>query len=169
MSNVRAHGEKRMTDDEFQTFLDESVEDLSSKQDALNSEFGIGGFNRWHFDQASERLQFFNAQGDLACEADVIAIGSFAPSSNTWKWAWANESMLQSLRRKAEPLKQLANVTGFQLFCSEPAVSVQGENMAWELAAMSVRHLKARGAYRAPTSTGLSSFLAITSLRRIAS
>jgi hypothetical protein len=157
-----------MNDDEFQTFLDESMDALEEKQAKLKTEFGLSDFSRWHFDQRTERLQFFNAKDQLSLIADVVDIGSFASNSNTWKWAWANGSVLASLREKAETLKELGALTGLDIFTSESAVAVDDENMAWELTAMSVRHLSAIGAYRAPSSTRpLATFLAITRVELI--
>lgn len=158
-----------MTDEEFEDFVQSTMDELIAKQDQLKSEYGFGSFERWHFDQVSETLSFFDAAGKLTLEAEVIDIGSYASNSNTWKWAWANESVLPALRTKAEPLKQLRDVTGFDLFSSESTVSVEDENMAWELAAMSVRKLGALGAYKAPSSSRpLSTFLAIMRVRRCA-
>jgi hypothetical protein len=157
-----------MNDEEFQTFLDESMDALLEKQAALKAEFGLSNFSRWHFDQATEQLHFFNKMDQLSLVAYVIDIGSFASNSNTWKWAWANDTVLPSLREKAEPLKELGTLTGFDMFTSESAVAIENENMAWELTAMGVRHLNAIGAYRAPSSTKpLATFLAITRVELI--
>lgn len=155
-----------MTDDEFGAFIETSMDELLAKQRALQTEHGLGDFARWHFDQATEVLSFFDAEDRLALEADVIDMGSHAPDAGTWKWAWANEYVLPSLRSKAEPLKALHDLTGIGFFNSESAVSVEDESMEWEIVAMSVRQLQALGAYRAPSSSNsLATYLAITSLR----
>ncbi len=155
-----------MTDDEFEAFIEDSMNELRAKQSTLQTKHGMGTFARWHFDQATELLSFFDAQDRLALEAEVIDLGSHSTESSTWKWAWANESVLPSLRRKAEPLKQLHALTGIGFFGSESAVSVEDESMVWEIVAMSVRQLQALGAYRAPSSSGsLTSYLAITRVR----
>ncbi len=158
-----------MTDEEFGEFVESSMDQLLEKQESLKSEFGLGSYDRWHFDQTTQTLSFFNAAGDVVLEADVVDIGSYASNSNTWKWAWSNESVVPALREKAEPLRRLQALTGFELFGSESAVSVEDDNMAWELVAMSVRQLGAIGAYRAPSSSKpLATFLAITHIRHIA-
>jgi hypothetical protein len=149
-----------MTDEEFDTFLSSAYEELTHKQALLVEQYGFGTLKRWWFDQTTEKLQLFDAADNLVIEADVIEIGTYSPISISWKWAWANDSTLPGLRKKAEPLKELHDITGIKIFGCEDAFEIQGEEMAWELAAFSVRHLAALGCYRAP-SDGPTVFLAI--------
>jgi hypothetical protein len=158
-----------MTDSEFQEFLDSANDELQRKQEALKHQFGLGSTSRWHFEQATGNLQFFDENDQLAVEADVIDIGSYARKSSTWMWAWANDSVLPWLKQRAEKLKELESITGIALFGYENAFEVDDEVMAWEMAAMSVRHLDAAGCYRAPSSgDGPDTFLAIMAIRRCA-
>jgi hypothetical protein len=158
-----------MTDEEFERFVQGAIAELSRKQDRLTAEFGLGGYARWDLDEEAETLAFFDATGRKALRAEVIQIGSYASNRGTWKWGWSNDSVLPHVRKKAEPLKELAVVTGFHMFAEAAAMSVD-EHLAWELAAISARHLDALGVYRAPSSSRpLASFLAITDIQRIAS
>ena len=153
-----------MTDEEFDTFLSIAYEELTHKQNFLVERYGFGTGNRWWFDQTTEELQLFDDADNLVIEADVIGIGTYSPKSNTWKWAWANKSVLPELRKKAEPLKELEDITGIEIFGCEDPFEIEGEAMAWELAAFAVRHLAALGCYRAP-SDGPTVFLAIMNVR----
>lgn len=157
-----------MTDDDFERFLSSAMEELHEKQTLLAEKHGLGTFARWWFDQETEMLDFMDEDGRKVLEASVIDIGSFAQEPGTWKWAWANDSLTDSLRDKASSLKALADQTGFALFAEEGAFDIDGAPMAWELAAVSVRHLGALGVYRAPSSKKpLMSFLAIMTIRRV--
>ena len=149
-----------MTDEEFETFLSTAYEELKRKQDLLIKRYGFGTCKRWWFDQTTEKLQLFDHVDKLVIDADVIEIGTYSPISISWKWAWGNDSTLPGLRKKAEPLKELEDITGIKIFGCEDAFEITGEAMAWELAAFSVRHLGALGCYRAP-SDGPTVFLAI--------
>jgi hypothetical protein len=73
---------------------------------------------------------------------------------------------LAPLRFKALPLKQFEERTGFELFTAEDAFEAD-EHMAWELASLGVMYLKAEASYKAPSSSGPHTFLAITSLRKV--
>ncbi len=157
-----------MTGEEFDNFVNAANEELEEKQDQLGEKHGLGSFARWHFNQETSLLQFFDKKDRLAVEADVIDIGSYSPKSNTWKWAWSNESVLPPLREKSARLKELEGVTGIALFSQEAAFEVEDEAMAWELAAIAVKHLGAIGVYRVPSSSGgPHGFLAITSIRKM--
>jgi hypothetical protein len=158
-----------MTDKEFEDFVQAAIADLSRKQDRLAAEYNLGGCTRWELDEPTETLAFFDAAGRKVLRADVIHIGSYASNSGTWTWTWSNHGVLPHVRRKSEPLKELAALTGFHLF-AEPAAMSLDENIAWELAAICARHLAALGVYRAPASSRpLASFLAITDILRVAS
>ena len=158
----------RMSAEAFETFVDTAVDELSRKQDALISEHGFGDFDRWHFDQALQKLEMFDAADKKIMEADVIYIGSYARNSNTWKWAWSNAFVLPALRDRSVALKALERVTGRRLFVVPEAFKLDEECMAWELAAVSVQQLGAMGVYRTPHEDGrLHTFLAITAIRHL--
>jgi hypothetical protein len=154
-----------MTEEEFDSFLQLAMAELQKKQDQLATDFGLGSFSRWWFDQKSETLQFFNQSGSVVLEASIIDIGSYAAISNTWKWAWSNDSILPALRAKADCLKELEDITGYEIFGNDQPIEVD-EPMAWELAAIAVKHLGALGCYRAPMTTGPRTFLALMSITR---
>ena len=156
-----------MTEDEFDSYLAEAIEELQRKQDILKSNYNLGIYKRWWFEQATSLLQFFDQNDALCLEAKTIHIGSYSPKSNTWLWAWANVSVLPELREKSESLKVLSKITGYDLFEDYHTFHAD-ENLAWELAALSVKQLNAKGCYRAPASTGEHfSFLAIMDLQLV--
>jgi hypothetical protein len=156
-------------DQEFQAFLDSAVDELERKNHLLRETYGIGSLARWWFDQALQKVQFFDNDDTLAVEAEAIAIGSFAPQSKSWRWAWANDTALPEMRQRSESLRQLAQVTGFTVFSQEHAFEVDNEEMAWEFVALSVRHLGASGGYRIPSSNrALYTYLALMGVRRVA-
>lgn len=156
-----------MTDAEFEVYIQLANDELRQKQQVLKSEYGLGQAARWWFDQGSGTLQFFDGENRLVTEAEVIPIGSYSSKSSTWRWAWSNESILPSLRRSVLRLTELEIFTGMPLFASPHAFKVDGEAMAWELTAVSVKFLDAIGSYRAPSENDRPTiFLAIMSIRK---
>ena len=158
-----------MTESEFESFLAVANEELRYRQDSLKTQYRIGSFARWWYEQATAKLQFFNQANQIVLEADIIHVGSYSAKSNTWKWGWSNDSVLPCLRQKTETLKELESITGYDLFGSEAAFEVEDESQAWELTAIAVKHLGAIGCYRAPSSEegGPATFLAITSIQQV--
>src|SRR5580692_6064556 len=153
-----------MTDKEFGEFLASAVAELQLKQADLSDRLGFGQEGRWDFDQETQRLRLYDRADRLVVQADVIDVGSFAPQSRSWKWAWSNVSVLPALRERALKLKELEALTGLEMFGRSEAFQIDSEATAWELAAVSVMHLHALGCYRAPSPNGLMSFLAIMSV-----
>jgi hypothetical protein len=157
-----------MDDEQFQAFLDSAVEELDRKDALLRETYSLGSLGRWWFDQSTQTVQFFDKDDRLVVEADAIAIGSFAPESGSWRWAWANESALPEMRERSEPVRELAQATGIDIFDAGHAFEIDGEDMAWELVAMSVRHLGAVGAYRMPSEgRPLFTYLALMDVRHV--
>ena len=156
-----------MTDDEFYAFMDSTFAELEQKQVALSESYGLGnGAGRWWFEQATGKLQFFDAADQLEAEADVIDIGSYSAKANSWKWAWCNETVLPALRERAAKLKELESLTGIALFGLDHVFEIGDEAMAWELTAIAVYFLGALGCYKAPSSVenGPVTFLAIMAI-----
>lgn len=154
-----------MTEDEFQVFIEAAVEDLRRKNALLQDQHQLGKFARWWYEQGTAKLQFLDEAGLVQLEADTVHIGSYSPKSETWMWACSNESVRPALRMRALALRELLAITDYELFGDARAFKIDGEPMAWELAAIAVKHLDAIGCYRAPSSKGgPTTFLAITAL-----
>ena len=157
-----------MNDEKFEEFLEVSLNELSQKQELIKAEYGLGNYNNWYFNQLTEKLQFLNELQTPVVEAKVVVIGSYVLKSNSWKWAWANESFTPSIREKSKSLVGLTELTGIGLFSKEETISVENESMAWELGAFSVKYLNSLGLYRAPSKDGNQFiYLSLISLAKI--
>lgn len=138
-----------MTDEEFQIFLDNCFEELEEKQQELIDKFDLGSFQKFEFDFDKGEIYFLN-DGKTEVQANIIPIGSFNSESKTWMWAWANEGFPENLRTKSAQLKQLKEITGFDIFGNE--MSDIDEDMTWEIAGMSLNLLTSQGVYRGPVN-----------------
>lgn len=105
----------------------------------------------------------------MALEASVIQIGTYSPRSNSWLWAWANTSVLPQARQAADRIRELHALTGMKTFAHDHAFPIEDESMAWDLAALAVKHLSALGCYRAPSAGGgPTAFLALLTVHGFA-
>ena len=136
-----------MTGSQFDEYLDYCYENLEKKQETLSKEYGIGEFQEYWYDQESSKIQF-KSEGKVLLEFSVVFIGSWSSKSNTWMWAWANNSMTDGIKEQSSVLKELKSITGFDIFTNEYFDC--DEAMAHELTAFSVEHLKAKGMYISP-------------------
>jgi hypothetical protein len=156
-----------MNDDEFEVFLTAATQELNTKQAQLTQDYGFGTHKRWMFETDKAKLQFFDANERLMIEADIIDLGSYSPSAKTWKWAWAYESITPLLKAQSLRIKELEDITDLIIFGEDKAFEAD-EYLAWELAAMSVKHLSALGCYRAFSSArNVNMFFAITAVHVI--
>lgn len=138
-----------MNDIEFNRLLAYCVEELKQKQHDLDLAYGLSAAARWQFEAEEGVLVFMDERGQALHRFSVTPIGTFAAQKDSWKWAWANGHLPQSLRGKAGRIKSLQAETDFDLFTNPDDFSVD-EAMAWELAAISVQFLGALGCYRTP-------------------
>jgi len=156
-----------MNDEEFELFLTSATNELKEKQAHLTSAYGFGSHKRWMFENDKAKLQFFDQNDQLVIEADIIDIGSYSPNAETWKWAWAYDSINPVLKAESLRIKELEEITDLVVF-GETEPFEADEYLAWELAAMAVKHLNAMGCYRAFSSArNVSMFFAITEARII--
>lgn len=136
-----------MTDKQFDKYLDYCYDKLETKQGELLQNYGIGSFEEYWYSQEDGILQF-KSDGEVKLEFNVIFIGSWSSNSNTWMWSWGNKSMTDNARSQSASLKELQQVTGFDIF-AKPFFECD-EAMAHELTAFAVEHLNAKGMYISP-------------------
>jgi hypothetical protein len=146
-----------MSKKEFDAFLNSCYAELQEKQDILINQSGLMRYEDFLFDQTTRSIQFKN-NGEVGLEFSVVLVGSWSSKSNSWMWAWANESVENELRVETSRIRELAELTGNSIFTEEKFKA--DEMKAHELTSMAVHHLDALGMYIIPTE-GLKSFLAL--------
>jgi len=146
--NKSKNDKQAMNKKEYKAFLDSCYVELQKKQERLFSEFGLGHYDDFWFDQLTETIQF-KKDGEIGLEFKFVLVGSWSSNSNSWMWAWANTSVAEEVREKSAAIKELAAITGSSVF-EEEAFGAE-EITAHELTAMAVHHLGALGMYIAPS------------------
>lgn len=150
-----------MTDEEFDDFLGKCYQELVEKQSLLLDNYSLGEYEDFWFSQITETLQFKNAE-EVELEFVVVPIGSWSDKSNSWMWAWANNSTPEEFKSKSVCFKDLAEHTGLDVFSTEAFEA--DESTAHELTAMAVHHIDAMGMYIVP-SNNLKTFLALMKVK----
>ncbi len=148
-----------MTPEEFEEYLHEAVHQLRDLNDQCSEEFGISKWERWDYDLDAATLTFSESKGPKVV-ASIVVVGSTSTKSNTWLWAWANESIpKQASERLAEVLKfgeseQIDALTTDRL--------EDDEHLGWDLTAVATRILEAKGASAAPVNADFSTWYSRT-------
>jgi hypothetical protein len=138
-----------MNESQFERFIADAANAVQAKNDALEARYGLSHFARWDHDGVLNQLTFSSPDDPNIVVATTTDIGSYSHKTNTWLWAWANESHTDASRERSAVLKQLHGVTGLRLF-TDPHHHCD-ETLAWELAAVSVQYMNGAGVYRGPT------------------
>ena len=103
---------------------------------------------RWHYDRETRTIRFFGDPVETAVIADVTIAGSFSTRTNTWLWAWANETYLDSERAKVAPLRVFGEVRGIEKFQSAQWAAEEVDG--WKVTQIAADLLGAAAIYRAP-------------------
>ena len=146
----------------WQDLLNASRQYLGETQETLERDFQLSEYERWNISQETGELVFTSPdKPDLV--AEVVFVGSFAFRSETWLWAWANESVNESLTRKLAPIRKLGEERGFRLLTEPGWTSTQEQG--WDMAAVTNYLLRAKGVYR-PTSERSVLWVVVTDILR---
>lgn len=135
----------------WQAYTSECCRSLEEKQNALRERFQFDHYPRWDYDQQSARLIFSGADApDLV--ADVEFVGTLSTMSDTWKWSWANFSLLEPVRSRIAAARDLGEVHGYPHLTVPlwPAEMADG----WHMTGIAAEVLGAHGAYHVPTDNG---------------
>lgn len=150
-----------MSDKEYQTLVDDSNEYLRAQIERCKTEFQIGAYPRYDWDQEKGQLVWSDS-GVPKVIASVQFVGSISTKSNTWLWAWANPTILAAVKRDTLKVKSFGERKRIERLTSQKWTA--DEIDGWEMTALAARLLEARGAYRSPDSDGFT-FMIFTNIR----
>ena len=140
-----------MTNDEYEALIETAYAYLQQQQAQTWATFDIDSYGHYHYDQETGKLVFSN-NGIVRVISDFQAVGSVSTRSNTWLWAWANDSILAGVRQAAESVhvfgerEQITEVVA----PSWPADETDG----WAMTALTAYLTQAKGGYRCPDDHG---------------
>lgn len=132
---------------EWRRLLQLSGENLERTQAELEKQFRLSDYERFDVSQDTAEL-VFSGGGKSDVIAKVVFVGSFSLRSETWLWAWANESINASLTKDLAIVRDHGKTHGFRQLTERGWTTHEDEG--WELAAVVNYLLKGKGVYRAP-------------------
>lgn len=149
-ANIRA---KNFVQDDaaYEEFLDESIDYLDAKQQAIVAEFKLDQHARWDWHQDTAQLVFSN-DGKPTLICDVVFVGSISTTGESWLWSWANESLAEGVKTRMREVRGFGEEQRFNKLAGAfwPANADDG----WHMTAIAARLLNAIGAYRTPDDNG---------------
>jgi hypothetical protein len=156
------HSKKpKMTHEAFRAFSKKAYEYLNTQQERAKSEFNLGAYERYDWDQESRRL-IWSDNGVAKVIADIQFVGSISLRSDTWLWSWANPTIIKSMSEEMADVRHYGEMHGIQplIEAKWPADEVDG----WEMTAIAAYILQSKGAYRSPDTNGFT-FMVFSNIR----
>jgi hypothetical protein len=135
----------------FESLIETAQTYLRECQAELEEEFRLGHWPRFDWYQETQQL-VFSENGIAKVAAGIQFVGSISNQSNTWLWAWANDSVDPQLSTSMITVRDYGEQHGFDQLTTKRwhAHEVDG----WEMTSIAAFLLKARGAYRTPKGPG---------------
>ncbi|WP_223786819.1 DUF6882 domain-containing protein [Marinicella meishanensis] len=142
----------------FHDLVRSSFSFIEPRHEAFLSEYKVDEHERWDWYQETAKL-VFSHNGKPQVEADIQFSGTFSTSSNTWMWAWVNNSLSEIVKSSSREIKELGEELGLkQLVAGRYAAT---EVDGWEMTSVLAKHLNAIGVYRTPSDNGFT-YMVIT-------
>ena len=151
-----------MTEQEYSEFQHKAVHTLIDLNEKYHEQFRIGDYGRWDYDQVSG-LFTFSDKGIVRVVCEFEFVGTFAIASNSWMWAWANDSFDERFTALSKKVRDFGEEHGIHKLMNDYWEDAS-EDDGWEMASVTAVLGKARGAYKCPDEKGCS-FVVFTSMR----
>lgn len=147
----------------FHDLIRSSFSYLEPKQKIFLDKYKLGEHERWDWYQETGKLVFAH-DGKPQVEADIHFSGSYSTKSNTWMWAWANESLDERVKASSRSVRSMGEELGLRQLVAGRWVATEVDG--WEMTSVLAKNLNAIGAYRTPSDNGFT-YMAVTKAKWI--
>jgi len=129
----------------FEDLVGRSRSYLVECQERLEREYRLGSWARYDWSQVTRQLVFSDA-GQPKVLADIQFVGSISIETDTWLWAWNNDSITAELCEVLSTVREYGKTHGLPHLITPkwPADEIDG----WEMTGIAAFLLRAHGAYR---------------------
>jgi hypothetical protein len=141
-----------MTELEYRRFEHDAIHKMQVANDKLIAQFKLGSYQDWNYD-ADKGLFTFSSQGRVRVRASFQFIGSFSRVTNSWLWAWGNESLADCDLTAAHRVRAFGEEHNLPLLANAYLEDFD-ESHSWSMASVAGVINNAQGAYRCPTDNG---------------
>jgi hypothetical protein len=142
---------------DYETYAEKCVEKLKVSQDKFLKEFDINSYKKWFYNQDTRLLTLKKEENEVNFK--FFNVGSFSNKSNTWKWSWDNDSVIESNKKQTKIVKAFGLKSNYLKLTNGYFESNEVE--AWEFAAIALKIGKGIGVYRAVADNQLQIYFVI--------
>lgn len=134
---------------------------FQAKQQQITEAYRLGDWERYDYDANARTLTFSDA-GVAKVKAEITVLGTTGETD--FLWGWANPSWPMLSVAGLRPVHTFGIENGVEELTTDLLSGDDLDGLGWMLAAIAVRILDAKGAYRAPTPEGGAVFLILRSI-----
>lgn len=147
----------------FEALSRKAYEYLNRQQDSCKAVYKVGNYQRWYYDQTTGELTFSD-NGVPKIIVDYEDVGSISFKSHTWLWALDNPYLEEKIKSRIGIVRSYGLKRGFEKLVNPKWAA--DEYDGWEMTAIAAYLMKAKGAYRVPSSdSSLYSFMIFKNIR----
>ena len=150
-----------MTADVYKEFEHKAIHHLIKLNEECERHYKIGSYKHWDYDQDKGELHFSD-DGVTKVTARFQVVGSISAKTKTWLWSWANDTIEGPLTAAAIAAREFGENEHVEKLTNEYWSA--DEQDGWEMAAVTAKLTKAKGAYRCPDKNGFL-FVIFTDIR----
>ena len=145
---------------EFDNYTATCADHLVQLQQALETKFHLSSYKHYGWSQPNNQL-LLSTNGQVKVIATIQFVGDVSHISHTWLWAWANPSVLPSMRNEVRKVKAFGERNKFSKLTKDEWRADDSDG--WDMTAIAATVLHAKGAYRSPGKNG-DEFMVITDI-----
>jgi hypothetical protein len=144
--------------------MERATSNLREKNRLCWSEWRLDDRSRFDWSQEAGTIVFSGPEGQVT--ADIQFIGSWSADTNTWMWAWHNESIAHHLKTSVLDVKRYGEIHDLPEL--KEAILDGPIEAAWDMTSLSCYILQSDMGYRAPDSTTDNfTFLSLSNFRKM--
>ena len=137
-----------MEDAEYEALRYRACQRTQERIEAAKKSFGVGSYRRFEVDLPTSKIRFLDEHGVERVSATVQVAGSWAPRTESWLWAWDNESVPPAARSRMSEVQAFGERNGIEVV--EGSFEPCDESEAWSMASIAAEVLGAECVYRVP-------------------
>lgn len=142
---------------QFEEMVTKARQRTQESIEATTVEFGLGTYEHYKIDLPTAKIHFFDGDGVERVHADIQVAGSWSPESESWLWAWDNESIPEAASVRMAAVRSFGEENETEQLSESFYPCDEGE--AWSMASVASQILDAQCVYRVARPTNQVFFL----------
>lgn len=132
---------------QYEKLAGDAREHTKAKIEAAKQKYGLGTYAKYEIDLPTATIRFLDASGKTQITSDIQAAGSFDPNSETFLWAWDNESIPEKAKSRLAEVRAYAEQHEIEHVMDSFDRADEAE--AWTVTSIAAEQLNAEAVYRA--------------------